>query len=50
MTNKKQAKVTDPVRFPKVINGFESVAKRAYYLTLDNMLKDLKKELNKLVE
>lgn len=42
----KKPEMKDPVRFPKVINGFEGVAKKMYNVTLQkNMI-----EINKILK
>lgn len=38
---KKEPKVTDPPRYPKIINGYEDTAKRMFSATLGNMIKEL---------
>jgi len=39
----KNSKVTDPPRYPKVINGFENQAKRNYTLTLQKSINEISK-------
>lgn len=42
---KKDKKVTDPPRFPKVINGYEGKMKKNYTNTLHSMTLDMGKEM-----
>ena len=39
----KNPKVTDPPRYPNVINGFENTAKRNYTFTLQKSVNDISK-------
>jgi hypothetical protein len=38
-----EKKMKDPVRYPKVINGYENLAKKNYSITLNKMTADLVK-------
>jgi hypothetical protein len=38
---KKNPQVTDPPRFPKIINGYEDTAKRMFAVTVGQTIKDL---------
>ena len=38
---KKHPIVKDPPRYPKVINGYENIAKRFFHKSLESMLKGL---------
>lgn len=38
---KKEPKVIDPPRYPKIINGYEDTAKRMFSATLGNMVKEI---------
>lgn len=45
--NRKKPKMKDPVRFPKVIDGFEGVAKNMYKVTLSKNIIEINKVLKK---
>ncbi len=41
-----EKKVKDPVRFPKVIDGFENVAKKSYAVMLSKTYIEISKKLS----
>lgn len=43
-----QGKVKDPVRFPKVVNGYEDEAKNIYNNIQNSMFEELVKEMVKI--
>jgi len=45
--HKKEAKVTDPVRYPDVINGYEGEFKQDYVKMLQAMTKNIGEEMIK---
>ena len=38
---RKESKMIDPPRFPKIINPIENKAKKEFSIMLDNMIKEL---------
>lgn len=44
----KQGKLKDPVRFPKVVNGYEDDAKRMYNVIQNSTFEELVKEMVKM--
>jgi hypothetical protein len=45
---KKDPKVTDPPRFPKIINSYEDIAKKMFAVTLGETLKEMTDVMIKL--
>ena len=46
---KKEAKVTDPVRYPEVINGYEGQFKRDYVEMMQKMTLNIGEQIKKFI-